>query len=247
MKLLISKVGDCLIPLRISVIRICTLVASLLFSYLSVAGELKELSVTEADGEYRLRIVSVLDAPADYVYDVITDYSHGYRINPFITEVEVLPSEHDEVVRVRNLSEHWVGPFCFKIDWVGDIVETKHGDIKIKTIPELSSFESGSAVWMIRPRGERTWLLHESSLKPKFFIPPVIGDYIMKRKMEDDTLATLKRIECHSKILLEIDMEHDPEFLKTLLREGQDCVNHQELRDVFTLKDQWTIHTPSVQ
>lgn len=80
MKLLISKVGDCLIPLRISVIRICTLVASLLFSYLSVVGELKELSVTEADGEYRLRIVSVLDAPADYVYDVITDYSHGNNL-----------------------------------------------------------------------------------------------------------------------------------------------------------------------
>lgn len=247
MKLLVRKVGECRIPLRMSVIRICTLAALLLFSSLSVAGELKELSVTEADGEYRLRIVSVLDAPAGYVYDVITDYSHGYRINPFITEVEILPSEHDQVVRVRTLSEHWVGPFNFKIDWVGDIVETKHGDINIKTIPELSSFESGSAVWMIRPRGERTWLLHESSLKPNFFIPPVIGDYIIKRKIEDVSLATLKRIECHSKILLEIDMEYDPELLKTRLREGTDCVNHQELRDAFTLRDQWTIHTPSVQ
>lgn len=227
MALFLSQVGEWLLAVC-AVIRVYALYALFLFSSICTAGELEELSVTEAGGEYRLRIVSVLDAPADYVYNVITDYKHAYRINPSITEIEILSSDRNEVVRVRSRSEHWVGPFRFKIDWVGDFVETKHGHIKVITVPEFSSFESGFAIWEIRPQGERTWVLHESSLKPKFFILPVIGDYIVKKHMVDESTTTFNRIECHAMIIFEMDMENEPERLKTLLKEGKDCMNPHE-------------------
>ena len=56
-----------------------------------LAADLKELSVTETGGEFSLKVVSVLDAPSDYVYDVITDYKNAYRINPAVIEVQILP------------------------------------------------------------------------------------------------------------------------------------------------------------
>jgi hypothetical protein len=223
MALLLSQAGEWFLAVC-AAIRVCTLYILLLFSSICTAGKLEELSVTEAGGEYRLRIVSVFDAPADYVYDVITDYKHAYRINPSITEIEILSSDHNDVVRVRNRSEHWVGPFRFKIDWVGDFVEPKHGHIKVTTIPEFSSFESGSAVWEIRPQGERTWVLHEASLKPKFFIPPIIGTYIMKKHIADESVTTFNRIECHAMIILAMDMENEPGPLRTLLKEGKGCL-----------------------
>ena len=206
----------------------CTLYILFLFSSICTAGVLEELSVTESGGVYRLRIVSVFEAPADYVYDVITDYEHAYRINPSITEIEILPSDRNDVIRVRNRSEHWVGPFRFEIDWVGDFVETRHGHIRVKTIPEFSSFESGSAIWEIRPQGEHTWVLHEASLKPKFFVPPIIGPYIMKKHIADESVTTFNRIECHAMIILEMDMENEPELLNTLLKEGKDCMDPHE-------------------
>ena len=43
--------------------------------------------------------------------------------------------------------------------------------------------------------------------------------------MEDETLDTFKRIECHAMITLERDMEHDTELLKKLMKEGEDCIN----------------------
>ncbi len=211
--------------LRNTAVSVCALFALPLCTSISSADELVELSVKKTDGAYSLRVVSVLDAPVDYVYDVITDYKHAYRINPAITEVEILPSDRGDVVRVRNLSEHWVGPFCFKIDWVGDIVEPRDGYLKISTIPELSSFESGSAVWELRSQGERTWVLHESSLKPDFFMPPVIGDRIMKKQMKEDTLDTLNRIECYAKVMLHVDMENEPDHIHDALKEGKDCIN----------------------
>lgn len=222
-----GQAGEWLLWIRAQMFGICALVSLLLFHPFCSAGELEELSIVKVDGEYRIRIVSVLDAPADYVYYVITDYRHAYRINSSITEVEILPSEDDGVVRVRNLSEHWIGPFCFKIDWAGDIVEPQHGHIEVKTIPELSSFESGSAVWEVHPVGNRTRVLHESNLKPDFFIPPVIGDVIMKNNMEDDILDTFNKIECYAKIILEMEMESEPELLESLVSEGRDCVNLQ--------------------
>jgi hypothetical protein len=228
MTLLVTQTGEWLLTLCTSVIRVCILFTWSLFSSISSADEIEELSVTKVDGVYSLRVVSVIDAPADYVYDVITDYKHAYRINPTITEVDILPSDRDGVVRVLNLSEHWVGPFCLKIDWVGDIVEPRDGHLEVKTIPEFSSFESGLAIWELRPQGERTWVLHESSLKPNFFIPPFIGAHIMKKQMEEETLTTFKRIECYAKVMFELDMENEPELINNVLEEGKDCINPQD-------------------
>jgi hypothetical protein len=224
MVLSVGQVSVWLIAIFLAAMKLYALFALVLVSRFSMAGELEALSVTESEGEYRLQIVSVLYAPADYVYRVITDYLHAYRLNPTITEVEILPSGRDQVVRVRNLSEQCVGPFCFSIDWVGDIEEPGDGNIKVETIPELSSFESGSAVWQIRPVGEHTRVYHESSLKPDFFIPPVIGNKLMKNKMQKDTLATFNRIECYAKIALEMEMENEPELIADILNEGKNCI-----------------------
>ena len=211
-----SHTGEWFPAMSTSVVRICCLFTLNLCSPTSTADELEELSLTDADNEYSLRIVDVLNAPADYVRKVITDYKHAYRIDPTITEVEILPSGHDGVVRVRNLSERCVGPFCFDITWAGDIVETKDGDIRVETIPEMSNFVSGSAIWRIRPQGEYTRVFYESTLKPAFFIPPVIGNIIIRKHIKNEALVIFKNIERQAIIMLARDAGHHPAHLKRL-------------------------------
>lgn len=208
-------------------INACALVALILFGSASQSGQLLELSVTESDDEYKVRIVAVLAAPEHYVYQVITDYAHAYRINPAITSVEILSADRDGVTRVKHRSEHRVGLFSFEVDWVGDIAEVKQGQLNITTVPEISSFESGFAFWEIRPKGDRTWVLHESSLKPKFPIVPIIGDYLMKKHMEQEALGTFNRIECNAQIMLERDMEEPPEHVKALLKKTN-CISPKD-------------------
>ena len=205
-------------------IRACALFTLHLFIPIVAAGELEELSVIEADGVYTLRIATVFDAPEKYVHDIITDYQHAYRVSPAITELELLPTGRKDAIRVRNHSKHCIGALCLKIDWAGDFTETRHGQIEVRTIPHLSSFESGTARWEISRAGERTRVFHESSLKPKFFIPPVIGENLLKEQIEADTLATFDRIECYAKLMFKIDVESNPEVLKNLFSEGWDCL-----------------------
>jgi hypothetical protein len=225
MALPLSQAGEWLPAQCLSVISLCGSVTLSLCSSFSMADELQELSVTGADGEYSVRIVDVLNAPADYVVKVITDYRNAHQINPTITDVEILPSGRSQVVRVRNLSKQCVGPFCFHIAWAGDITETRDGDIEVKTLPQLSNFVSGSAIWHIRPQGERTLVRYESRLKPAFFIPPIIGDIIVKKHIKDDTQATFKRIECQARKMLKLDREHQPSDSEQLSKNGNECLN----------------------
>ena len=91
MALFQSHTGKRFPALSTSVISVCCLVTLILCSTDLTADEPEELSVTAVDGEYSLQVAVVLNAPEEYVYKVITDYKNAYRINPAITNVEILP------------------------------------------------------------------------------------------------------------------------------------------------------------
>lgn len=190
-----------------SMSRACSLPVLILLSFTSTAGEILDLSVTQEHGDYKLRIGALLDAPENCVYQIITDYAHAYRINPSITSIEVSPSDDNNVVRVQHYSKHRVGLLSFEVAWAGDIEEPSHGSIHITTVPDLSSFDSGYAVWKIQTLGDRTYVRHESSMKPKFFIPPIIGSYFLKKHMKEETLAIFNRIERLAQTMREREAE----------------------------------------
>jgi hypothetical protein len=193
----------------------------------ATAGEILELSVTEEDGEYTVVVVAVVDVPEDYVYRVVTNYGQLDQINPAVVSVEIQDTDRDGTVRVKHHSEHLIGPFRFSLEWGGDIVEISHGHLQITTIPEISSFHSGSALWLIEPWGERTWVRHESRLEPKFFIPPLVGDYFIKTHLKESLLTTFNRIECHARSMLMEAMNAFRERASSLWSEQQTCSQYR--------------------
>lgn len=208
----------------------CYLLIFVFSSNTSFAGQLESFSITEIGGEYEARIVVLFDAPAEYVYSVITDYKHIYRINPSIVETEVLPDRNDGVTRVRNRIEHCIAIFCIEVDMVEDVVEVGEGLLVAKTIPELSSFKSGSSMWYVRPFGNgQTRVQYRSSMKPNFFIPPFIGSMIVKSTLREEITISLSRIECYAKVMFEMDIENEQDLmddvLDAILNEGKGCIN----------------------
>jgi hypothetical protein len=209
--------------------------------YLSVAdasaGEQPELSIGAQDGEYRLHITGRIYAPAEYVYAVVTDYRNAAHINPAVTEAEILPSVVAGVVRVRNRTLHRIGPFRLVMDWVGDITELGDGQLAVVTVPELSSFESGRAGWRIVAEGQHTVLDHDSSFRPRFFIPPLLGDYLIKRYVRRNMLETFKRIECRALILQRRERGRETRELEALSSHGRDCTRGREDVEHYVLRE----------
>jgi hypothetical protein len=137
---------------RRRVVITCALLLCLLLP-LARAADLAEIQVSETDGFYRIKLDMQMQAPAQYVRRVLTDYEHIYRLDPAIVDSEILPSPNSGVVRVMTRIADCIGVFCMNIDRVEDVRELEHGNLLATTVPTPGSFKSGYAEWKILGTG----------------------------------------------------------------------------------------------
>lgn len=183
------------------VVRYCVIILLLCAVMPSLgAGDLAELRVTEKHGVYTMKMVMLVDAPAEYVRAVLTDYERIYRLNPSITESEILQSPENGVARVRTVMTGCVVFFCRDVERVEDVRELASGDLQAVIVPELSSLRSGTAEWNIHQLGPRTQVTYQAYMEPDFFIPPLIGSFFVKQNMRAELITSFARIECIAKI-----------------------------------------------
>jgi hypothetical protein len=168
-----------------------------------------EVQISEAEGVYSINLVMQMEVPAQYVYRVLTDYVHIYRLEPAIIDSEILPSADNGVVRVRTRIADCIALFCIKIDRLEDVRELGYDTLQVTTIPTLGSFKSGHAVWKILGMEERTQVIYQAQIVPDFYIPPLIGRYFVMQKLRQSILAGLTKIECIARIQAAQERNHE--------------------------------------
>jgi hypothetical protein len=159
------------------------------------AAELINLDVDHEEGIFTVRLEMELDVTADLVRQVLTNYDQLYRVNPFIVESRLLSSLDDGYARVFTRMESCVLFFCSEFTRVENVYQSATGDLLAVIVPGQSDFKYGTAIWKITARGRRTLLVYEASMQPDFFIPPMIGRYLVQKKLKDELLVSFKRIE----------------------------------------------------
>ena len=174
-----------------------------------LANDITEFEVTEEKGVFYIKAIVVLHAPAEYVHSVLTDYVHIYRLNPSIIESEVLASPGNNVARVRTKVIGCVAFYCEEIERVEDVRILASGDIQAEIVPEFSQFKSGATLWRIQSMGESARLTYYAEMEPDFFIPPVIGNAIVKAKLQDEIMTSFTRLEKIATIQSERDWNSD--------------------------------------
>jgi hypothetical protein len=174
----------------------------------SYAAGIAELHVSENQGIYSINLVMQMQVPARYVHRVLTDYVHIYRLDPAITDSEILTSPEAGVVRVRTRITDCIGFYCMKIDRVDDVRELGHDTLQVTTIPTLGSFKSGHAEWKILGMEERTQVIYQAQMELDFYIPPLIGIYFVTQKLRKSIIASLEKIECIARIQAAQERNH---------------------------------------
>lgn len=169
------------------------------------ASNLSNIEISENSGNYRVRMVMLVHAPARYVSSVLTDYKYIYRLNPSITESEILPSPRSGTVRVRTRMQGCIFFFCRDVDRMEEVREVNSGHLQAVIIPEQSDFTSGSADWRIQPAGDNSRIVYEAQVTPAFFIPPIIGSYFVKRTFAEAVITSFARLECIARIRAGLD------------------------------------------
>lgn len=185
--------------------RAATVIVLCVAALQGAAVDIKELEVSEDGGIYHIKVASVIDAPAEYVHRTLTDYVHIHRLNPSITQSDVLPSPGHGIARVRTRILDCIFIFCMQLDRVEDVHEAPPYDLHAVIVPSLSNFRSGTAHWHIEAMGERSLVIYEAQMEPGFIVLPIIGPSFVKEKLRTEMASSLMRIECVARIEEELD------------------------------------------
>lgn len=170
---------------------------------LYAADDSHDIEVTEQSGIYRIMASAEIDAPAEYVRQVLSDFVHIYRLNPSIIESEVLAGGDDAVTYVRTRILGCAGYFCQEIERVEKVRTLPSGDLVAEVVPEKSEFKSGSTLWHIEAMQDRSRIIYESAMEPDFYIPPVVGKFIAKTSIRAEIATGFQNLERIANVLAE--------------------------------------------
>jgi hypothetical protein len=150
----------------------------------------------ERDGDqYRLSSEVFVDAPRTGVYGILTDYAAFPQLSSVFRSGEVLePVEHGRGL-VYLLMRGCVLFFCKEVAVVQTIVVEPDKRIEAIVDPRRSDLDYGRAVWTLRDDGSGTLIRYEALLQPQFWIPPIIGPFVIKTAIRTRGLRAAQRLE----------------------------------------------------
>lgn len=162
----------------------------------AIAGDVVSADVEYRDERYFVAIESVVNADPEKIYDLLTDFNHLTKLNPDIKESHVIFSLDENTHRTHIVTDSCITFYCKKITLQQDVEELGRGIIVTTVVPDKSDFVYGHARWKIEDNGNHTTRIYYSNdMKPKFFVPPLIGPLLIKDKLREEVLATINGLE----------------------------------------------------
>ena len=177
--------------LHFFMIRVCGVCISLsLFPGVLLAGEILDSSVAHDGAVYRLSITARVEAPLAVVYRSITDFSNLAAINPSIEESQVLASQGAGRQRVRSVIRVCILVFCKRVVQVQDVTLVDHRTVVAAIVPGAGDFRAGVARWELTAVGTATDLHFTETFEPDFWVPPLIGPWLIEKKLVREVVET---------------------------------------------------------
>lgn len=178
--------GHCLRPVAAAII---------LMSGVVLSADLREVTVEKEEKRYRLTSETRFDASVTDLYRVLTDYSLFTEFSSVFVESRNLRAAENGKPRYYTRMEGCMLLFCKSFVRVGELTLTPHREIVALADPEESDFNYSRERWQLEADGDGAILKYEFELEPSFWVPPVIGPYVMKRVLRAGGSDAVDRIE----------------------------------------------------
>ncbi len=171
--------------------------ALLLMSNISFthAGDVLEATVSNEDKRYFVNLEVIINANAQRVYKILTDYNNLSKISDGITESNLVYSLSDNDHRVKVTTEACVTFFCKTIVQVQDVEQLPGMVIISTTIPDKSDVDYAHARWKVTDEDGLTRISFNADLKPSFWVPPLIGPPLIERTLRNEALSVIEGLE----------------------------------------------------
>ena len=168
--------------------------AILLFHGQTHAGEVLEAFVNHEDDHYVLHLDMRINGKSQMVYAALLDFDNLHAINDSITHSERRESR-DKLHRVYFEAQGCVLFFCPRVRQLVTVTELGDGYIMSVTDPEHSDLRYGRTLWQVIDEGKTTRIKYNADFVPDFWVPPLFGPYIFKKRMLQEGQKTVHGIE----------------------------------------------------
>lgn len=159
------------------------------------AAELRGVEMEHDAGEYRLVSEAWFDARLDATYYVFSHWDHSSKFSRAIVEAHDLAPGADGRPGFYVKNRGCVLFFCKTLVRQGSLELEPNSVLRAFADPQYSDFEFSNETWTFAEEDGGTRVRYELHMDPKFWVPPAIGPYLIKRKFRKDGLRALERIE----------------------------------------------------
>lgn len=167
----------------------------LLVPALAPAAVLRSVTVDKIDDTYVMRSEVFFAAGIEHMYAVLLDWDLSTEFSSVVVESRNLAPDEQGRPRYYTRNEACVAFFCKSFEREGVIEHEPYKFIEAAVYPEKSDFHFSNERWTFREEGDGTVVIYDIEFSPKFFVPPLIGPYMIKRKLKSGSGDAIDRIE----------------------------------------------------
>jgi hypothetical protein len=169
--------------------------APVLFAISAHAAEVSGVQVARDGERFTIDMHIAIHAPAPAVFRALQDYAAMARYNPDLRAVRVERTAASDRVRLFTTIHTCVLIFCKTMRQQQLMTATANpngGTLRARLL-HYGDFKSGRAVWIVKPCSVGmglTCLDVTIELVPAFWVPPVLGAWVISRKMNEEASRT---------------------------------------------------------
>lgn len=153
------------------------------------------IEVDYEQGVYTMNSEVWFDATVEQVYEVFRYWDYSSRFSSAIVESRDVEPDAKGRPQFYVRNRGCVLFFCTSFERRGYVEAELNKVIFAFVDPETSDFHISNEIWRFEKRNGGTVVIYDLEMKPKFWIPPGIGPYLIKRKLRNSGSDAIDRIE----------------------------------------------------
>lgn len=179
------------------------LLAILASTQCATAAEMRSIDMQYEEGRYSMVSVAWFDAGIDETFHVFSTWEYSTRFSGAVVEARDIEAELGGLPGYFVINRGCVLFFCKSMTRQGS-VEAHHNQIlRAVADPQFSDFHEFEESWEFSEVDGGTSVRYSLQMVPDFWVPPAIGPYMIKRKLQKDGGRALDRIEAIAQSMAE--------------------------------------------
>ncbi len=159
------------------------------------AAELLSVDFERLEDRYVFESEALFEVGVEPLYSVFLDYDLSTGFSGAIVEARNLPPGADGLPGFYVLNRGCVLFFCKSFERYGVVRSEPHTTIRATIDPGRSDFEFSNETWRFRPVGDDTIVHYRVEFEPSFWVPPVLGPWMIRRTLAARGSEAIQRIE----------------------------------------------------